>query len=77
MELDFRVGTSFTRLLTDNLKSKNIIDKKDIASYGTCQFPTLGFVVDRYKRVKALNLNHFGILNLCYERKVRELHLIG
>ncbi|CCG25543.1 Top3 protein [Candida orthopsilosis Co 90-125] len=59
MELDFRVGTSFTRLLTDNLKSKNIIDKKDIASYGTCQFPTLGFVVDRYKRVKSFKPEPF------------------
>ncbi|KAK6459250.1 DNA topoisomerase [Scheffersomyces xylosifermentans] len=52
MEVDFRVGTSFTRLLTDNLRQNRIIEKGELASYGTCQFPTLGFVVDRYKRVK-------------------------
>ncbi|CAX42976.1 DNA topoisomerase III, putative [Candida dubliniensis CD36] len=52
MEVDFRVGTSFTRLLTDQLRQKGIIDGTQVASYGTCQFPTLGFVVDRYKRVK-------------------------
>lgn len=52
MEIDFRVGTSFTRLLTDTLKARGIIEKGEVASYGTCQFPTLGFVVDRYKRVK-------------------------
>ncbi|KAG2735808.1 hypothetical protein G9P44_002022 [Scheffersomyces stipitis] len=53
MEIDFRVGTSFTRLLTDCLKQNRIIEKGGLASYGTCQFPTLGFVVDRYKRVKS------------------------
>ncbi|KAI5966975.1 TOP3 [Candida pseudojiufengensis] len=52
MEVDLRVGLSFTRLLTDNLKNAKIIKDKEVASYGTCQFPTLGFVVDRYKRVK-------------------------
>ncbi|KAG7664854.1 TOP3 [[Candida] subhashii] len=52
-ELDFRVGLSFTRLLTDSLKQRKLIDTKSVASYGTCQFPTLGFVVDRYKRVKS------------------------
>ncbi|KAI5952746.1 TOP3 [Candida jiufengensis] len=52
MEVDLRVGLSFTRLLTDNLKRSSIIKDKEVASYGTCQFPTLGFVVDRFKRVK-------------------------
>ncbi|CAK9439063.1 uncharacterized protein LODBEIA_P32870 [Lodderomyces beijingensis] len=52
IEVDFRVGTSYTRLLTEALRSNSIIEKKEVASYGTCQFPTLGFVVDRYNRVQ-------------------------
>ncbi|KAK6202326.1 DNA topoisomerase [Scheffersomyces amazonensis] len=59
IELDLRVGASFTRLLTDALKNKSVIDAKDVASYGTCQFPTLGFVVDRYKRVKSFTPEKF------------------
>lgn len=49
-EVDLRVGASFTRLLTDILKRNKLVE--EVVSYGTCQFPTLGFVVDRYKRVK-------------------------
>lgn len=52
MEVDLRCGLSFTRFLTDLYKSKSLIGEKDVVLYGTCQFPTLGFVVDRYLRVK-------------------------
>ncbi|TIC69335.1 prokaryotic type I DNA topoisomerase [Wallemia mellicola] len=52
IELDLRIGAAFTRLMTMNL-SKQIaeLDGKMI-SYGPCQFPTLGFVVDQYQRIK-------------------------
>ena len=46
-ELDLRIGASFTRHLTINLK--RFTADKAILSYGSCQFPTLGFVVARYK----------------------------
>ena len=52
MEFDLRVGTSFTRFLTNTYKSQRLVDEKDVVSYGTCQFPTLSFVVDRYIRVR-------------------------
>jgi len=57
IELDFRIGASFTRLQTLRLKSwiaARGIDEENlkVLSYGTCQFPTLGFVVDRYFTVK-------------------------
>lgn len=64
MEIDFRVGTSFTRLLTDTLKARGIIGKGEVASYGTCQFPTLGFVVDRYKRVKRFKPEPFWYIEV-------------
>lgn len=64
MEIDLRVGTSFTRLLTDQLRQKGIIEKNELASYGTCQFPTLGFVVDRYKRVKSFTPEPFWYIEI-------------
>lgn len=46
-ELDLRIGASFTRLQTLTLSiNKNVI------SYGSCQSPTLGFVVDRAELVE-------------------------
>lgn len=49
-ELDLRIGAAFTRFQT-LLAQKEFPEKlRDaLISYGTCQFPTLGFVVDRYK----------------------------
>ncbi|RLV91830.1 DNA topoisomerase 3 [Spathaspora sp. JA1] len=64
MEVDFRVGTSFTRLLTESLRQYKLIESKEVASYGTCQFPTLGFIVDRYKRVKSFVPEDFWFIDL-------------
>ncbi|KAI3635292.1 hypothetical protein MIR68_006858 [Amoeboaphelidium protococcarum] len=48
MELDLRIGAAFTRFQTMIL-SPQFADLQDqIISYGSCQFPTLGFVVERY-----------------------------
>lgn len=62
MEIDLRSGLSFTRMLTNYYRGlPNIAenDKPDgkgfTVSYGSCQFPTLGFVVDRYDRIKAFS----------------------
>ena len=68
MEVDFRVGTSFTRLLTDSLRHHRIIEKNELASYGTCQFPTLGFIVDRYKRVKSFVPEKFWYITVTITR---------
>ncbi|KAI1724598.1 DNA topoisomerase domain-containing protein [Ditylenchus destructor] len=54
MELDLRLGAAFTRLQT--LKLQRLLAQvieKPLISYGSCQFPTLGFVVERYKEVKS------------------------
>ena len=48
------VGAAFTRFQTLHLKRafpQVLADQ--LISYGSCQFPTLGFVVERYKQVQA------------------------
>lgn len=73
IELDFRIGTSFTRLQT--LKFKSWISARGIAeenlkviSYGTCQFPTLGFVVDRYFTVKNFKPEPFWSIRVMHKK---------
>ncbi|XBW36386.1 hypothetical protein QEN19_001965 [Hanseniaspora menglaensis] len=58
-EIDLRSGTSFTRLLTNYYRTLPNISEMDnlnkgsfVVSYGACQFPTLGFVVDRHDRIQ-------------------------
>ncbi|XP_072931874.1 DNA topoisomerase 3-alpha [Epargyreus clarus] len=51
-ELDLRIGAAFTRLQTLRLQKvfpTKLADK--LLSYGSCQFPTLGFVVERYRAI--------------------------
>lgn len=63
-EFDLRVGTSFTRFLTNVYKSKNLVGDKEVVSYGTCQFPTLSFVVDRYVRVRRFKPEPFWSIDV-------------
>jgi DNA topoisomerase-3 len=58
MELDLRIGASFTRFQTLRLKKRfpQAIPQggeSGVVSYGSCQFPTLGFVVERFKQREA------------------------
>lgn len=64
-ELDLRTGFSMTRFQTNiyrqafpQLKNEGVI------SYGSCQFPTLGFVVDRYLRIKNFTAEPFWHIQL-------------
>lgn len=52
IDLDLRTGYAFTRFLTTSLQSMGGPLERAIMSYGSCQFPTLGFVVDRYFKVQ-------------------------
>ncbi|KAF2432033.1 DNA topoisomerase [Tothia fuscella] len=53
MEIDLRTGAAFSRILTNHLKPMiRDVQELKVISYGSCQFPTLGFVVDRYFRVR-------------------------
>lgn len=50
-EIDLKIGASFTRFQTLNF-GKYSSPKHPLLSYGPCQFPTLGFVVERWKEVE-------------------------
>jgi len=47
-------GAAFTRFQTMRLQQvfPDVLADQ-LISYGSCQFPTLGFVVERYKQVQA------------------------
>jgi len=47
-ELDLRLGAAFTRLQTTALGNQFAELVGMVLSYGPCQFPTLGFVVERF-----------------------------
>ncbi|NXV15399.1 TOP3A topoisomerase, partial [Cepphus grylle] len=53
-ELDLRIGAAFTRFQTLRLRKifPDILADQ-LISYGSCQFPTLGFVVERFKAIQA------------------------
>lgn len=52
-ELDLRIGAAFTRFQTLRLKQVFPGTLADmLISYGSCQFPTLGFVVERFLAIE-------------------------
>ncbi|KAL2941854.1 DNA topoisomerase 3-alpha [Bienertia sinuspersici] len=67
-EIDLRIGASFTRFQTMLLKDAfnfNFAtgDRSLVLSYGPCQFPTLGFVVERYWEIQAYEPEEFWTIN--------------
>ena len=68
-ELDLRIGAAFTRFQTMRLQKifpNSLSDK--LISYGSCQFPTMGFVVERYKAIENFVPENFW--------KLRVTHLV-
>lgn len=52
-ELDLRIGAAFTRFQSMGLKREiPVLKDLRVISYGPCQFPTLGFVVERYRAIE-------------------------
>ncbi|ORY70161.1 DNA topoisomerase [Pseudomassariella vexata] len=68
IELDLRIGFAFTRFLSNNLKPLGGPLANLVLSYGSCQFPTLGFVVDRYFRVKNFRPEPFWSIKVMHRR---------
>lgn len=63
-ELDLRGGAAFTRFQTLNFRRRSEELKDRIISYGSCQFPTLGFVVEQYLRVIRFEEEPFWYIQL-------------
>lgn len=68
IELDLRIGAAFTRLQTLQLQSISERLADQTLSYGSCQFPTLGFVVDRYNRVRNFKPEPFWLIKVTHIR---------
>ncbi|XP_040927756.1 DNA topoisomerase 3-alpha isoform X2 [Betta splendens] len=67
-ELDLRIGASFTRFQTLRLQKifpDSLANK--LISYGSCQFPTLGFVVERFKAIQAFIPETFYKIKVLHE----------
>lgn len=70
--LDLRIGAAFTRFQTLRLTRKFPAALADrLISYGSCQFPTLGFVVERYKSIMEFIRENFWKIDV--NHKVDEL----
>jgi DNA topoisomerase-3 len=64
-ELDLRVGAAFTRFQTMRLQRKfDGLADQGVVSYGPCQFPTLGFVVERWARIETFIPEDFWFLSM-------------
>ncbi|CAI8054414.1 DNA topoisomerase 3-alpha [Geodia barretti] len=67
-EVDLRIGCAFTRFQTMRLKQVfSSVLSDQLISYGPCQFPTLGFVVERYKQVQAFIPESFHKIKVVHE----------
>ncbi|KAK8095844.1 uncharacterized protein PG998_002473 [Apiospora kogelbergensis] len=69
IELDLRIGYALTRFLSNNLKTLGGPLANLVISYGSCQFPTLGFVVDRYFRVKNFKPETFWSIKVKHKKE--------
>ncbi|KAF8940680.1 DNA topoisomerase, partial [Dissophora ornata] len=68
IELDLRIGASFTRFQTLSFQNRFPELADGVISYGPCQFPTLGFVVDQYRRVENFIPESFWKLELKHSK---------
>ncbi|CAI2384895.1 unnamed protein product [Moneuplotes crassus] len=66
-EIDLRIGASFTRFQSIYFKSILGVSSGQPVSYGPCQFPTLGFVVERYQKVRDFVPEKYWYLDLRLE----------
>lgn len=70
MELDLRIGSAFTRLQTLSL-GPCVKEERRIVSFGPCQIPTLGFVVERARERERFVSEMFWTLKILVRRTGR------
>ncbi|XP_072794621.1 DNA topoisomerase 3-alpha isoform X1 [Vicugna pacos] len=69
-ELDLRIGAAFTRFQTLRLqKIFPAVLAEQLVSYGSCQFPTLGFVVERFKAIQAFVPETFHKIRVTHDHE--------
>jgi DNA topoisomerase III len=67
-EIDLRIGAAFTRFQTMRIQKKfDKIGEGSVISFGPCQFPTLGFVVERASKIKAFRPENFWYIICEYQ----------
>ncbi len=71
-EVDLRIGASFTRYQTLMMQEK-FPKRYKVVSYGPCQFPTLGFIVERYKLIRDFVPEKFFYLDCRCEREIMDM----
>ncbi|KAI0243784.1 DNA topoisomerase, partial [Massospora cicadina] len=67
-EVDLRIGAALTRFQTLTLQSRFEPLRGGVISYGSCQFPTLGFVVERYLKRRDFVPEQFSKIAMAYTR---------
>lgn len=78
-EIDLRTGCCFTRALSMDIRPvlNDSFKGNMIISYGSCQFPTLGFIVEQYLRQVNFQSEEFFKLSLyiCLKGRPEEVFL--
>ena len=73
MDLDLRIGAALTRAQTLTLQGRFPVElDSKVLSYGPCQFPTLGFVVDQYEKVQNFTPETFWYIYVELEKEGEE-----
>lgn len=75
-EVDLRIGAAFTRFLSLRLQKvfPAHFTRNQVVSYGPCQFPTLGFVVDRFEQLRKFVPEKFYKLRTVVSRGDRQVN---
>lgn len=79
-ELDLRAGAAYTRFITERARVFDIPPNggrdRVLVSYGPCQSPTLGLVVDRYLTIKHFNKRPFWVIQMTLENCDVQFHWV-
>lgn len=69
-EIDLRIGAAFTRFQTMRIQNKfpGLKKEKGVISYGPCQFPTLGFVVERFLQIQNFEKEAFYHIDVTHRQ---------
>ncbi|KAG3118602.1 DNA topoisomerase 3-alpha [Phytophthora idaei] len=72
-EIDLRIGAAFTRFQTMRIQSRFPVlnQEKNVISYGPCQFPTLGFVVERFLKIQNFEREAFYYISGTHQQTDR------